>query len=100
MKMNSKGMTLVEVILALTLASIAMLIISTGFISASRILSESKGMTKQTQQQQVQIVEKQGEIEETQVEVEINEKTFIVKGQYRVAMGKDNHMDFVIYERK
>ena len=50
MKVNNKGMTLIEVILALTLASIAMLIISTGFISASRILSDSQSMAKRTEQ--------------------------------------------------
>lgn len=93
-------MTLIEVILALTLASIAMLIISTGFISASRILSDSQSMTKQTEQLQTQLVEKQGELEETQVEITINGKTYTVEGNYRVAKGKDNHIDFVTYERK
>lgn len=81
---NQKGMTLIEIVIAIMVLAIAMSIIYTGFVSAANILLSSKQYTKQVQDQKQCILNGYGNKKDVKVKLIQNGMSVEVEGEYHI----------------
>ncbi len=98
MKHNNNGMTLVEVIIGLSIFSVALIILSTGFITGGRVLADANEHSIQSNQMKIELADQKGLLEDASVTIEVNHKDIVLKGNYQVVSGEDEHLDFIVYQ--
>ena len=87
-------MTLVEVIIGLSIFSVALIILSTGFITGGRVLADANEHSIQSNQMKIELADQKGLLEDASVTIEVNHKDIVLKGNYQVVSGEDEHLDF------
>lgn len=99
---DTRGMTLVEIILAIMILSIAMMIIYTGFVSAANILSSSKQYTNAVQLQKETLLEGNGEVSEAKVTITQDGNMITIEGEYQTATDGDSQgvLPFIKFNEK
>ena len=47
---------------------------------------------------EIELADQKGLLEDASVTIEVNHKDIVLKGNYQVVSGEDEHLDFIVYQ--